>query len=298
MQTTRILCMALPLVASCFTSGADTITLTHGGIVEGIVKDKGDGVLEVNAGGNVVFLRADEVAQIEKNDRDGTLNMDEVKAQVAEELARMEQETGLTLEQRERVDALLNQMQSGSPAEQLEARERLVKLNQEFSIVRYLEYWFRSLVSTALLEAIYYVAPAEAVDNLQYGVSYTNQECRSKAIDLLATMGHADSAELIARGLADHSIDVRLSAVYALAKLGVKKASTAFTELMAQPDIKVSNASQQALEALWAAELNGQPAPKSVTEWNDFLSKQGFGGGFSLGSLEPLITKEEEFIFG
>lgn len=289
---------ALIATLLCGAAVADTLTLTNGATVDGKVKQRSDGLYEVDAGGNIVVYRPEEVVQLESNDRDGYLNLDEVREQVRLEQERLATETGLTQEQRDRVDDLLNRLQSGSAAERLEARERLVKLNQEVSVIKYLKYWFTNLITPALLEAIFYVAPADCLDELHRGVTHENYECRSKAIDLLATMGHADSADLIARGLIDHAFDVQLSAIYALAKLGSKESSTALLEMMAKPDVKLGNASQQALEALWKNELEGQTVPKSVTEWKDFLSKSRFQGGYTITELEPLILPEEEFVYG
>lgn len=288
------------LVAAAFSTsaGADTLTLTNGATVDGKVKQRSDGFYEVDAGGNVVIYRPEEVVQLEQNDRDGTLNLDEVREQVRLEQERLEKETGLNQDQRDRVDDLLNRMQSGTPAERLEARERLIRLHQEVSVLKYIKYWFNNLITPALLEAIYYIAPEEALEELHRGVKHANFECRAKAIELLTAMGHAESAELIARGLIDHAFDVQLAAIYGLAKLGSKSSSTALLEMMAKPDIKLSNASQQALEALWTSELQGGTAPKGVSEWKDFLSNQRFNGGYTLSELEPLIIPEEEFVYG
>lgn len=289
---------ALALVLACGAASADTLTLTNGATVDGKVKQRSDGLYEVSAGGNLVIYRPEEVVQLETNDRDGTLNLDEVREQVRAEQERLLKETGLTQEQRDRVDDLLNRMQSGSPAERLEARERMMKLNQEVSILRYLKYWFTNLITPALLESIYDVSPADCIDELERGVTHANYACRAKAIELLATMGHADSTDLIARGLVDHSFDVQLATIYALAKLGSKKSSNALLEMMAKPDVKLGNASQEALALLWISELGGQTPPKSVSEWKEFLSKQNFQGGYTITELEPLILPEEEFIYG
>ncbi len=278
---------------------ADTLHLDAGITVDGIVKVRPDGIFEVEAGGRKVLYRPEEVLQHEKNDRTGHLNMDEVKAQVAEELARLERETGLNAEQRARVDELVIRLESGSATSQLDARERLVAMNQEVSIVRYIKSMFDQLITPALLEAIAHVAPSDCIEQLERGVKHSNYLCRAKAIDLFAQKGYAPAAPLVARGLADHKLEVNLSAAYALAKMNERAATPALIELLSQPDLKLSNASQQALETLWKSEIPADaPAPKTVSEWNALISGKSISGAFTLSSLQPLIAPDEEFIIG
>lgn len=296
-MTKRFLILATMALAT--VGQADTLYLDAGITVDGIVKVRPDGVYEVNAGGRTVLYRPEEVLQHEKNDRTGHLNMDEVKAQVQEELARLERETGLNAEQRARVDDLLNRIESGSATSQLDARERLATMNQEVSIIRYLKSLFDQLITPGLLEAIAHVAPSDCIEELERGVQHSNYLCRAKAIDLFALKGYAPAVPLVARGLVDHQLEVRLSAAYAMARLNERAATPALIELLAQPDLKLSNASQQALEALWKSEIPAETTvPKTVSEWNDFISGTSISGAFTLGSLQPLIAAEEEFIIG
>jgi hypothetical protein len=299
MKRKALIVLCLGAAAMTAPGHADTLYLQGGITVDGVVKVRPDGVYEVNTAGRTVFYRPEEVERHETNDKTGHLDMDAVKAGVQARLAELERETGLTAEQRARVNDFLNRLESGTASTRLDARDRLVAMNQEISIVRYLKTLFDQLITPSLLEAIYYVSPSECVPELERGVMHSNYLCRAKAIDLLALMVHRPSAPLVARGLADHKLEVKLSAAYALAKLGERAASPALVELKGQPDVKLANASQEALQALWASELpQGGAVPKTVSEWNAFLEGRSIDGAFGLASLEPLIMPEEEFIIG
>jgi hypothetical protein len=291
------------LVAALALSGAaahaDTLHFEGGITVDGKVRITQEGLYEVDAGGNLVYFRPEEVLEHEKNDKDGRLDMEQVKRESEARQAQLTQETGLTLEQRERVDELLNRIRSGTPAEILDAKDQLVKMNQdEVSIIRYLHYWFNNLVTPELLEAMAFLNTSEFFEELQLAVEHANGACRAKAIELLAKTGRKELSPLLARGLVDHKPEVQLSAIYAMAALGEKTASPALVELSDHVDLKVSNASKQALEIIWKSELGGNPAPLNTADWASFVKQRTPSGTFKLEDLKPLIAPEQEFIYG
>lgn len=294
----RKLLLAATLAAASAAAFADTLTLTNGSTVDGKVKVNSDGIYEVDAGGNLVFYRPDEVTKHEQNERDGTLNMDEIKAQVEAVQAKLTEQTGLTLEQRNRVDDLLNRIRSGSPSGKLDAKDQLVKMNQEVSLLKYLDHWLDSAPSPELLEAVFLVQQGASAPKMEKMLTHDNPLCRATAIELLAKMGKKDDIPQLARGLADHKLEVRLAAIYAMAALGVKEASPALAQMTADMEMKVSNASKQALGILWKTELAGKETPGDSAAWEAFVKQQAPGGAFKLSDLKPLVEPGTEFIYG
>ncbi|MBI2423138.1 MAG: HEAT repeat domain-containing protein [Candidatus Hydrogenedentes bacterium] len=290
-------------VAALVASGlaaADTFHLTTGVQFDGLILKTENGVHTVKAGPRTILLREAEIAQIETNDRNGELNMDEVRAQVAAEVQQLDQETGLTAEQRLRVDELIVKMRSAESADRLNARDSLVAMQAEVDVMKYLEYILPSLGhvdSPLVIEAMFVIDALRAKPTIEAGTQHAFFEIRAMCIDLLGRMRDKASMGQIARGLVDAKMEVRLAAVYALANLGAKEATPAFVEQLAAPDQRVSGASRKALETLWQPEIASSPVPESVTDWKGFLSpyEAQIGEAIQLAALEPLILPEQEF---
>jgi len=285
------------LAAAALQASADTLYLTNGVVIDGIVRDRGDGIFEVQADQLKVIYRADEIASIEKNDKTGALDLEAVKREVEAAKAELEALTGLTEQQRDRVDALITDLRGAEATERANIRDTLVNLHADWGIAKYINYLFGFSYSASLLEAAVWVDPGTAIPFLTHGVTHPHSEVRAKAIELLGRIGHRQSAALIARGLPDHSYDVRISAIYALAEISARQATPALISMMGQPDIKLSNAARDALKGLWQAEV-GDAVPDGVTAWKEFWEKNKIGDAIEYESLEPLILPEQEFVIG
>jgi hypothetical protein len=89
---------------------------------------------------------------------------------------------------------------------------------------------------------------------------------------------------------------VQIGAIYALAKLGVREATPALIDLLPHLDLRVSNASKEALQALWADALP-DPRPSTVDEWKAFWnSREKSGTPIELAALESLTDPTEEIV--
>jgi hypothetical protein len=289
--------IAAVFAVACLGASADTIYLHNGVAVDGIVRDRGDGIFEVKADERTVIYRAEEIASIEKNEKTGALDLEAVKQEVAAKKAELEALTGLTEQQRDRVDALITELRGAETAERANIRDTLVQLHADWGIQKYLAYLLDYSYSPSLLEATVWVSPGEAIPFLTMGVEHGSYEVRAMAIDLLGRIGHRQSAGLIARGLVDHAFEVRLASIYALATINARQATPALISMMTQPDVKLSNAAKDALKGLWQAELGGS-APDSVTGWTEFWERNKVGDAIEYESLVPMIQPDQEFVVG
>jgi len=292
-----IMAVAGLAIALCTTAAADTLYLKTGVAVHGKVTDKGNGVFELEAGGRKVMYRAKDVVSVEKNDKTGVRSWDEVEAKVESRLEKMERLTGLTLEQRTRVDRLVADLATASPAQMQQIRETFIQLHQDWGLAKYFKWTFGFSKPPWLLVAMVWIEPGEAIPILQEAAENPYFETRARAIELLGRLGHRDSAPLVARGLMDHTFDVKLAAIYALGNLNSRAATPALIEMIGQPDIKLANAAREALAAIWQTEL-GDLKPRTVSEWQDFVAPRGGNEGISLANLEPLILPEFEMVMG
>lgn len=276
---------------------ADTLYLKNGVRVHGVVTERPDGIYKVQSGRNTVVYRPSEVERIERNDRDGSLDMEELRARWAEHDARMTERTGLTADQRRRVKDLMYQLQTDDEAKRHAVREKLIAMSEEMDVFGYLAYRFPEVsdrLSPYVLEAMFAVNPGQARAHVRDGATHVYYGTRAMAIELLARMRDAESEELILRGLADHSPEVVIAALYSLAQLGAKRSTPVMIELLAYPDLRVTNAARESLQALWRQELGDAP-PGKVSEWTAFWQQQDGSSELKLAGLAPLIPEEWEF---
>jgi len=88
-------------------------------------------------------------------------------------------------------------------------------------------------------------------------------------------------------------------AAYALANLGAKQASPALIDGLKHPDLRVNNASREALQALWKNEVGDQKLT-TPEEWTAFW--QAHAGTVSsvieTSALTPLVDPEVPFVAG
>jgi len=286
------------LLAVGMAAGADTVYLSNGVRVDGVVKQRPDGNYVLEVRGREIVYRPSEIVEIEKNDRTGERDLDAIRARVEARRQELLEQTGLTQEQRDRVDELIVALSKAEQIDRPAIKNRLVRLQAEMNVARYLEWKMREVIEPWVLEAYYYVAPAVAEPVLRRGTQDTNHEVRSKAIELLGRVGNDRHVDMVVRGLADHKSDVQIEAAYALARLGAREATPALIEMLGDANVRVSNASRQALEALWD-DASGDAPPETVQAWEELWAQQAgqVDGSFQLARLQPLIPPEEEMVF-
>ncbi|MBI2435618.1 MAG: HEAT repeat domain-containing protein [Candidatus Hydrogenedentes bacterium] len=290
--------VSLLLVLSCLVAAGDTLTLTTGVEVKGKVKQLPDGNYEVKVGDHTLIYQKVEIQTIVPNERDGSLNLEEIKAQEAAIQAELTQKTGLTTEQRRLVLDLVYKLKNPQSENYASARDRLVALQKEFNVFGFLMYMlpeFSHHLTPAVLEVLVRINPDQARKTLRSGLTNPYFGTRAKAIELLGNIHDSDSVAEVARGLADAMDEVKIQAAYALANLGARDTTPALIALLSNVDQRVANASKKALEALWAGQFP-EKAPLTVEEWQKFWSTQSAQvGGIELASLQPLVPAAEEF---
>lgn len=278
---------------------ADSIYLKNGVRFDGVVTavPSQEGLYRVQAGDRVVLYRESEIDRIEKNERTGHLNKDDLIRQWKERNEKLTEETGLTAEQRRQVRAIMFDLKSEDPAIRVTARERLRGLQEEFDAFGYIESLFAELsplLAPNVLQALAEINPTRSVPLVRESAGANVAALRAMAIELMGRMRLESDVSLIARGLVDFDPQVLASAAYALATMKIRAATPALTGLLTHPNLRVSGAARQALRMLWAEEL-GEDPPTTVSEWTAlYESQSGSDAPIQLAGLQPLSPEEEE----
>lgn len=295
-----MLFVALAGLAVALFAGADTVHLKNGVRFDGEVTKRPDGNYQVQAGRRTLVYRPSEIANIEENGKTGEFDREAAVARWKKRDAELTALTGLNAEQRNAVEELMYRLQLSDPNERKAVRDKLVKLQEEMSVFKFLA-WQMPGVSHRLapwvLEAMFYVDPGRALPHLREHAGHRYYGTRAKALELLGRLGDTESVVLMARGLLDHTQDVQIMAAYALANSRARQATPALIETLKQPDLRVSNAARKALQALWKEQIDADAPPRTVDEWNAVWAGQrdAYENPVSLQYLEPLIDPEYEF---
>jgi hypothetical protein len=278
---------------------ADTIYLRNGVRVDGVVSSVPgqEGVFKVDAGGRTMFYRQSEIDRIEKNEKTGHLDKEDILKRWEQRNAKLTEETGLTADQRRLVRSVMFELKSEDASIRIAARDKLKSYQEQFDAFGYLEYLYPELsplVAPFVLQALAEIDPRRSVPLVLESAQANHFDIRATAIAILGRMRLKDSVPLIARGLVDFDHRVQVSAAYALATMGVREATPALAQLLTIADLRVSGAARQALETLWQGEW-GETRPTSVTEWNALWeAKKGTDTAIQLASLEVLSPEDEE----
>lgn len=289
----------LAAVLMVTAAGADTVYLKNGVEFDGVVTSVPEDpeLFRVTAGERSLVYRASEIERVEKNEKTGKQTNEEILARWQEQDKLLTEQTGLTADQRRLVQELMFELITDNASKRLAIREKLVGLQKEFDAYKYLaSEWVgvSILIAPNLLEVLTYMDGARAVALLQEAAVNNYYGTRSMAINLLGRLGDSNNQALVARGLVDHKQEVQISAIYALAAMKVRAATPALIGLLPNHDDRVSNASKEALQALWA-DLLPDPKPSTVDEWTAFWNAQEKSTTpIELAGLEPLSNPVDE----
>lgn len=299
MLLNRFMFVMTMVIVSATLAVADTIVLSNGVSVDGTITERPDGTLLVQAGDQRVIYRKSEISSIEKNNKTGKVDLTEAKARWAERDAELTRTTGLNAEQRRQVRSIMSQLQLSDPAQRKILRDKLVALQAQMDVYRYLDLQLPELshrLSPWVLEAMFFIDPARIQNVLRRNTQHTYFGTRAKAIELLGRLRDVTSTDLVVRGLADHQPEVQIMAIYALANMGAREATPALIEFLKNPDMRLANAAREALEAIWKTKLS-DPKPDTVETWNAFWNANAasVGAPLQLAALQPLINPEEEY---
>lgn len=290
------------MLAAAFVTtaaGADTVYLTNGVEFDGVVTPVPEDpeLFRVTAGERSLVYRASEIDRIEKNEKTGKQTNEEIMARWQEQDKLLTEQTGLTADQRRLVQELMFELISDNASKRLAVREKLVALQKEFDAYKYLaSEWVgvSILIAPNLLEVLTFMDSSRAIELLEEAAVNNYYGTRSMALDLLGRLGETNSKDLVARGMVDHKQEVQISAVYALAAMKVREATPALIGLLPNQDKRVSNASKEALQALWADVLP-DPKPSTVDDWTALWNGQEKSSTpIELAGLEPLSNPVDE----
>lgn len=293
--------IAAASVSFVCTAKADTITTDLGVTFDGVVAEQPDGTYKITAGENVLIYRKEEIVSIEKNDRNGKLDLEAIAAEAKLADERLTKETGLTSVQRARVDSFLQGLPLEGP-QRLQAREGLVALQAECDVFRYLEYLYPESTQhlrPLLLDVMFLIDSARAIERVRGSLTENIAEVRVAAIEILSRAGDTQSAATIARGLIDPELSVRIASAYAMANLNYREATPALIASLPHPDLRVSNSAKDSLAALWK-DVIGDTRPTTVDEWTAVWKGQSaaVGKAVALDQLQPLADPAVPFVAG
>ncbi len=298
MDSKIVVAIALALL-TLISVHADTVYLKNGVRFDGTVTPVPDqqGLYKVKAGNRQLFYRETEIDRVEKNDRTGHLDRKALLARWEERNKKLTEETGLTAEQRRLVRGLMFELKTEDASKRMAVRDQLKALQVEFDAWGYIASLYAELsplLAPNVLRVLTQVDSKRSLPLLQESAQSNYFGTRAIAIEMLGRLGHKESTPIIARGLADFSQPVQISAAYALASMGVRRSTPALIGLLSHADLRVSGASRESLAALWEEKL-GEKRLTSVSEWEAFWKNQTpEGTPIQLGQLEPLTLEEDE----
>lgn len=280
-------------------ASGDTLYLRSGIQIHGIVQHKEGEHLVVRIGDRIVRIPSDSVLRIEENDNDGSFDREAAERAVENREQELLAETGLTREQRERLNMLIRRLDASDPATRGEARRELIQQVENPKVFAYIRNRLPAILPNYLpgiFEVLAAVNPLEAQEIIREYTTHPNYVVRGSAIELLGVIHDKGSLELILRGLLDHTYLVRMSACAALATIGVHEATPLLIDNLEHADLRVGNYAHQALMIIWeqdeqAAEL------KTPHEWREFwdLRRDSVPITVDLETLEPLVAEDADF---
>ncbi len=278
---------------------ADTIHMQSGVKFDGVVlREEGDRLV-VQVDKRTVRVQKNEVATVEKNDKDGSFNREAAKQAAAERDRQITEETGLTAEERRAIDEHLRALTDPDPVVRGEAKRALLAMASEKNLFPYLEKMLVSMLPwsvPAVLSILAEVDPTAAQPIIRSFTTATEENARAAAVELLGITLDKASLSLMMRGLLDHTVVVRLAACTALAAIGAKEATPMLIDNLSHADLSVKKYAHEALSAIWS-EGETKVAFDAVEEWNTFWEGQRANtpGTVDIQSLEPLVPPDTKF---
>jgi hypothetical protein len=287
-----VISAAFILAFAASIAGADTVFMKDGATLDGNIVQNDSSLVVVEVGKGRMSIPASDVLRVEKNDKKGTpTGISIIQAQKHNE--DLDQRTGLSAQKRDAVRAAIEPLWSPDEAVRNTARKKLVAMNKDMDIFKYLESYLpysKGIVVQEIMQTLVDIDPAKAKDVILPFTQSSTPENRAKALEIAGSFKNDDDIETIARGLVDSDNSVRIAAAHAVANAEGKRATPALIESLKNPDPKVQNAAKDALKTLWGGG-NIESAEQWTELWN---SKSGeVKNPIDTSSLEPLVSQEE-----
>jgi len=290
-------CFALLLAAA---ASGDTLQLKSGIQVDGKIVSQGADTVTVNAGGNTVLYRANEILRIEPNERTGELNLEQLQQEVAEYQRKIQAETGLDVRQHGEIQQLLEKAQSTDESISGPAKERLVEMGKTMPLFKYLEHFlpeYSPRLVPPVLEVMFRIDALRARPILRAHCTDADARSRGTALEFSGQAKDPDAAELVARGLLDYDYYVLCAAAAAAGGLKLQGAAPL---LIARLDDSVDPlvlACEKALTQIW-----GQERPPAQQDRKAFWASVWQSNAsavpvhYEAATLQPLVPPGTTFV--
>lgn len=281
----------------------DTFYLSTGVTFDGkIIEETQDGIITVKVGNQLLKYKKDEILRIEKNDKTGEINIEQLQKEWEKKDKILTEKTGLNKDQRAQVEALISTLEWGEEFQKTTAKNSLIQLQKTMNIFPYLEYQLSSLspsTGAIILEVMLKIDKNKTIPILRRELINPAPEIRKKAIELLAVVRDTESFPELIRGLVDPELDVCLATIYMIGLLKYKEVTPVLIEYLKHPQLEIQNASREVLNKLWADELSGSVL-QTHDEWQKFWDsrKSTYPNAIKKEQLTPLVDKDFRFFIG
>ena len=271
---------------------ADTLTMTDGVKIKGIVTQPNPDVYVIQIGKGKMSVAASAVSKVEKDDKRGPETPEEEAAvkRIEDPLtARM----GLDSDQRAAVQKECQNLYSDDEAVRNAGRKKLMEMAKTMNVFKYLEQclpYSTGDVVPELMQAMQAIDPKSALESLEAQTENVDPRNRGKALELLGKYGKDSNTTLLARGVLDLDPEVRITATKTLAALDAKAATPVLIQSLRHTDQRVRNATTEALKKMW-----GDTGAQTPEDWEAVWAKQGtkIKTPIKPTDITPLVSQDD-----
>ncbi len=302
LNTAKSMTCVLMLAVLLFSvSGvADTFFLRSGVPVHGRLVRTDETHYYVQSGEREIRLLRTDVARIEENDNDGTLDRDAIEQRLEERERELYERTGLTREERDAIQELVRLLDDNDPVTSGDARRKLTAMAEDARVFGYIESLLPAILPVylpTLLRVLAQADSAKALVVMRDYVSYPEQNTRASAVELLGVLRDESALPLMMRGLLDHEPVVRLAACTALAAIGAKEATPLLLANYNHPDLRVESYVREALSIIWNIDDAEEQGLTSKEDWEALWNENSLDVIITVdtSTLEPLVEPGTRF---
>lgn len=250
----------------------DTVVLKSGVRIDGEILFQDENTVRIRIGERERTYPAANVIRIDENEKTGRFDPQAVIVRAEKRAAEMLRETGLTAAQRREVKDLMASLQSTDKDTHEDAKRALLKFHINAPLHKYFAWWLPSLSPRfvpGVLEILGEINPDRAAQIARAHITDLDPRSRAMALTVLGANAAPDLIKLLARGMVDPELEVRIAAARALGKAGAKEATPLLIESIGTQNPYLTNVANDALRVIWSTEFEHIEF-ESQTEWQDF----------------------------
>jgi hypothetical protein len=306
MRISALVALSCLLIGFTQQSSGDTITLPDGSTMDGVVKEINANCVALTVGENTMEFQRTEIKSFEKNEKRGDPSKPLVLPSVQKWQEKLNEDTGLTMEQRDRVVAMVDALYKAKEADERQRAENdLIALNKTFNAAKFIKASLdgRSTMGRRMenLDALTVLEPSTAISYIEKGLVNPYPGMRVLCIRLYTTVLHKQSEKIdrgaltyLARGLIDFDPDVQFAAGTALAKYGDKPVTPVLLAKLDDADTRIRNIANDALVKIWEVNNVATPPEERKAFWHNYWTTNGSKVKDPLdpAKLQPLADKD------